>query len=318
MNHSKADALENYRNAWKSKEIREEMVADDIEFFAPMKVFKGKSAVISAFQNWFLMIRDVSDYFYIINEDQACMLSKVILHNSDGTEYALWENDYFEFNEQNQISLYRPIFDSGEATFKLMGFDIASRCADARKIADENSCDIKFKPPNEILDIFNNDNGLELSDHCTMQWPFFTWSGKQSVQDALDRLKSCCSDKQIIFSHTNTDFSKLVILYGLSMTSKPMLWCSVWIDINNSKVKNIRFVFDSFEYFKDKDTINIFGFEKVLESSNEDSIIQNDYEATLIKNAILKFFMEKYNIPLQDTPIANRRLNSAVENTKII
>ncbi|MCX7125548.1 MAG: hypothetical protein NTU49_07355 [Gammaproteobacteria bacterium] len=134
----KTDALENYRNAWKTNEIREEFYDTDIEFFAPMKVFKGKSAVISAFKNWFLMIREISEYSYVINENQACMLSKVILNNSDSSNYILWENDYFEFNSNGQIKLYRPIFDSGEATFKLLGFDIASRCAEARKIADKN------------------------------------------------------------------------------------------------------------------------------------------------------------------------------------
>ena len=55
------------------------------------------------------------------------MLSQVFLKNTGGDPYSLLEYDYFEFNEHNQISLYRPIFDSGNATHELLGFETASR-----------------------------------------------------------------------------------------------------------------------------------------------------------------------------------------------
>ena len=155
-----------------------------------------------------------------------------------------------------------------------------------------------------------------ISDDCVMEWPFFTWNSKKDIQIALKKLNGHCPNKQLIFSGINTDFSKITHLYKLIQDHKPSLWCSVWIDINDHKIKSIRFIFDSFEYFKDKNTINIFGFEKILESNTGDSVIQIDNEEALIKNAILKFFMKKYNIPLQDTPIANKRLNAAVENAK--
>ncbi len=105
------------------------------------EVFKGKNDVVKAFNNWFLMIydvSDVSDVSYFIKNDSAAMISKVNLNNTGGDPYSIWEYDYFKFNEKNQIILYRPIFDTGSATHELLGFDIASRCKDARKLADKN------------------------------------------------------------------------------------------------------------------------------------------------------------------------------------
>jgi len=136
--YSKDEVLQNYRNAWKTKKLDEDTYAEDIEFYAPMKVFKGRKAVVDALKNWFLMLHEVSEFSYIIGNDQATMLSKVLLNNSDGDNYLIWEYDYFKFNSRGQIQLYRPIFDSGKATFELLGFDIAARCSEARKLADRN------------------------------------------------------------------------------------------------------------------------------------------------------------------------------------
>lgn len=136
--YSQEEALLHYRNAWKTQEFQEDAYADDIEFYAPMKVFKGKKAVIAALKNWFLMLQEVSEFNYILNNNQATMVSKILLKNSGGETYLLWEYDYFIFNSKGQIKLYRPIFDSGNATHELLGFDIAARCAEARKLADKN------------------------------------------------------------------------------------------------------------------------------------------------------------------------------------
>jgi hypothetical protein len=137
-NFSKDDALLAYRNAWQKNQVDEKFYADEIEFYAPMKVFKGKKDVIAALKNWFLMLNKVSDYSYIIKNNSACMISKIYLNNTGGEIYSFWEYDYFQFNNNNQIKLYRPIFDSGAPTHDLLGFDIASRCSEARKLADKS------------------------------------------------------------------------------------------------------------------------------------------------------------------------------------
>ncbi|MCX7125547.1 MAG: hypothetical protein NTU49_07350, partial [Gammaproteobacteria bacterium] len=136
-----------------------------------------------------------------------------------------------------------------------------------------NIFDKKF----DLLAHINDINlSSDISDDCAMEWPFFTWNSKKTIYIAIEKLNEHCPNKQLIFSGINTDFSKITHLYKFIQDHKPSLWCSVWIDIDDRKIKRIRFIFDSFEYFKDKNTINIFGFEKVLEGSTEDSIIQND------------------------------------------
>ena len=133
---SKEEALHTYRNAWKTNEIDENFYADDIAFYAPMKVFKGKKDVLSALKNWFGLIQNVTDCSYVVNKDMGSVLSRIFANNTGGEPYSFWEYDYFQFNERNQIKLYRPIFDTGAATHELLGFDIAARCATARRIAD--------------------------------------------------------------------------------------------------------------------------------------------------------------------------------------
>ena len=84
-----------------------------------------------------MMFHDVAEYRYAINNDRSSILSKIYLKNSGSNSYLIWMYDYFEFNSNNQIQLYRPIFDSGAATYELLGFDIAARCADAREKANQ-------------------------------------------------------------------------------------------------------------------------------------------------------------------------------------
>ena len=132
------EAILLYRNSWKQKEFCEDVYSEDIEFYAPMKVFKGRKDVVATLKSWNFMLHEVSEFQYIINDDQATMLSKIFLKNSGGDKYLLFEYDFFKFNSNGQIKFYRPIFDSGEATHNLLGFDIASRCSAARKLADKN------------------------------------------------------------------------------------------------------------------------------------------------------------------------------------
>ena len=136
IDKTKDKALQYYRNAWKTQDLHEEVYSQDVEFYAPMKVFKGKEVVLATLKNWFMLLHDVSEVSYITHGEQAVMLSRLALNNSGGSIYYLWEYVYFQFNANGQIKLYRPIFDSGKATYELLGFDIAARCAEARKLAD--------------------------------------------------------------------------------------------------------------------------------------------------------------------------------------
>jgi len=168
----------------------------------------------------------------------------------------------------------------------------------------------------------NGDNAEWIADNCIMEWPFFSWQGREAVQKALQQLNNYCSVPLLIFNGMDKSSGKGTFLYKLTQAQRPVLWCGIWLTIDRDKVQNIRFIFDSFEFFKDNKTIEIFGFQKVLASaSNDTSTPDNnqenpDKETTIIVDALRKFFLKKYEISLQDTPIARRRLYQAAQNAK--
>ncbi|EKD92378.1 MAG: hypothetical protein ACD_29C00035G0002 [uncultured bacterium] len=175
----------------------------------------------------------------------------------------------------------------------------------------------------DFLKQTTSDNNPDwISDDCIMDWPFFSWKGKEDIQKALLQLNNHCSAIELIFSGTNKEANNCTCLYKLAQAQKSTLWCGIWLNINQDEVKNIKFIFDSFEYFNDNETVNIFGYKKVLTNTqNETDVpdgIQNNYdnETTIIIDLIQKFFLKKYGIPLQNTSIAKNRLYETAQNVK--
>ena len=320
---AKEQALIDYRNAWKGGSVIEAFYSDDVNFYAPMKVFSGKGTVIPVLANFFLIIDSVTDISYVIGKNSAVMLSQVFLKNTGGDLYSLREYDYFEFNEYNQISLYRPIFDSGNATHEFLGFETASRCAQARKLSDNSQTkSSNFHNENRGILYLAKTGKLEptLSDDCTMEWPWLYWKGKEKTLSALQSLCDNAIGIELLFSGEHHETNASTYLYKIAQENKPVLWVGFWIKKNNeNQVTDIRLVFDSFEYFIDENTVNLFGLEgKALRSPKKDEKLKaKDDRIVAIIQLLNDFFSSKYGQPIQNTELAKSRLlNAANEANK--
>lgn len=159
-----------------------------------------------------------------------------------------------------------------------------------------------------------------IADDCIMEWPFFSWTGRNGIHKALQQSKDLCSTMHMIFNGANRDTGKSTFLYKLSQDKRPNLWCGIWVE-GNDKIKNIKFIFDSFESFMDGNTVEIFGFRKVLETVIHGNTIQENLDKNIPKiiHLIQNFFLKKYGVPIQDTPTAKCRLyQAAIEANTIL
>jgi hypothetical protein len=149
-----------------------------------------------------------------------------------------------------------------------------------------------------------------LSEQCLLEWPHFLWKGSEKIKMALAQLVNHCANTDLIFYGGNQSKNELTFLYKLEQKQKPVLWCGFWLTLENSKIKKIKLIFDSFEYFEDENKIKIFGFTKQLSDklqvkSDTDHL---DEEALEIINVVKEFFLNRYGFPIQETAFTKDRL----------